>query len=177
MNSGQEVHSDELGVRGHPPPRLARPRYVIRAWHIATLEFFSYLWYTTGVACSRHASRTSDDAVALRPVGATSRSHIARVQAFESVVPSERTKVAVTIIDSSLRLLQPSHPGALVAHIGEMDFSTTLVGNSAETSFHLEVPALSIFLVDDLSGKRLCSFAAQTVTTDPDSTIVAHVRR
>ncbi|KAF9814906.1 hypothetical protein IEO21_04850 [Rhodonia placenta] len=72
--------------------------------------------------------------------------------AFESVVPSERTKVAVTIIDSSLRLLQPSHPGALVAHIGEMDFSTTLVGNSAETSFHLEVPALSIFLVDDLSA-------------------------
>ncbi|OSX65316.1 hypothetical protein POSPLADRAFT_1134429 [Postia placenta MAD-698-R-SB12] len=72
--------------------------------------------------------------------------------AFESVVPSERTKVAVTIIDSSLRLLSPSHPGALVAHIGEMDFSTTLVGNSAETSFHLEVPALSIFLVDDLSA-------------------------
>lgn len=67
-------------------------------------------------------------------------------------MPSERTKVAVTIIDSSLRLLPPSHPGALVAHIGEMDFSTTLVGNSAETSFHLEVPALSIFLVDDLSA-------------------------
>jgi hypothetical protein len=31
-------------------------------------------------------------------------------------------------------------------------------------------------VVDDLSGKRLCRFAAQTVTTGPDSAVMVHVR-
>ncbi|THH20691.1 hypothetical protein EW146_g715 [Bondarzewia mesenterica] len=69
--------------------------------------------------------------------------------AFESVVPSERTRVFVKIMDGSVRLLAPKHPGALALHIGELEFSTDLVGDSTETSLNLSVPALGVLLTDD----------------------------
>lgn len=73
-----------------------------------------------------------------------------RIQVFESVVPSERTVVAVKVIDSSVRAMCPTYPGVMVLHIGEADFSTAVVGNSPESSFHLVVQSLSLFLSDDL---------------------------
>lgn len=69
---------------------------------------------------------------------------------FESVVPSERTVVAVKVVDSSVRALCPTYRGAMVLHIGETDFTTALVGNSPETSFRLSIQTLSLFLLDDL---------------------------
>ncbi|KAL7283400.1 hypothetical protein ACG7TL_002830 [Trametes sanguinea] len=71
--------------------------------------------------------------------------------AFESVVPSERTKVNLKILDTSIRLLAPSHPGAVVPYIGELDFSTVLEGNSSTTTMNLSVPTLALLLIDDLS--------------------------
>lgn len=54
-------------------------------------------------------------------------------------------------MDGSIRGLAPAHPGALVFHVGNLDFSTDIVGNSQESSFNLLVPAASILFVDDLS--------------------------
>ncbi|KAI9064447.1 hypothetical protein FKP32DRAFT_1685733 [Trametes sanguinea] len=71
--------------------------------------------------------------------------------AFESVVPSERTKVNLKILDTSIRLLAPSHPGAVVPYIGELDFSTVLEGNSSTTTINLSLPTFALLLIDDLS--------------------------
>ncbi|KAH9951459.1 hypothetical protein B0H21DRAFT_719094 [Amylocystis lapponica] len=75
-----------------------------------------------------------------------------RIKAFEQVVPSERTRITVKIMDTSIRALAPSHSGALVSYIGELDFSTVIVGNSPQSSFHLNVTALSLLLIDDLKA-------------------------
>ncbi|CDO68278.1 hypothetical protein BN946_scf184799.g5 [Trametes cinnabarina] len=72
--------------------------------------------------------------------------------AFESVVPSERTKVNLKILDTSIRLLAPSHPGAIVPYIGEFDLTTVLEGNSPSTTMNLSVPTLALLLIDDLSS-------------------------
>ncbi|KDQ60992.1 hypothetical protein JAAARDRAFT_31991 [Jaapia argillacea MUCL 33604] len=72
--------------------------------------------------------------------------------AFESVIPSERTRLSVRIHDSSIRAFAPPYPGALVLFLGEIDFTTDLVGASKDFSFHLSVPSLSILLVDDISS-------------------------
>ncbi|KAI0647065.1 hypothetical protein C8Q79DRAFT_1009211 [Trametes meyenii] len=72
--------------------------------------------------------------------------------AFESVVPSERTRVNVKVMDTSIRLLAPSHPGAIVPYIGELDFSTVIEGNSPTTSLNLSIPALALLLIDDLAS-------------------------
>ncbi|PCH37996.1 hypothetical protein WOLCODRAFT_87760 [Wolfiporia cocos MD-104 SS10] len=72
--------------------------------------------------------------------------------AFESVVPSERTTISVKITDSAVRILAPTFPGALVPHIGELNISTVIVGDSTESSFRLEIPSVSLFLSDDLAA-------------------------
>ncbi|KAH9854243.1 hypothetical protein C2E23DRAFT_754086 [Lenzites betulinus] len=74
--------------------------------------------------------------------------------AFESVVPSERTRVNVKVVDTSIRLLAPSHPGAVVPYIGELDFSTVIEGNSPTSTMNLSIPALALLLVDDVSGSH-----------------------
>lgn len=73
---------------------------------------------------------------------------------FESVVPSERTVVSAKVVDTSVRVMCPTYPGAMVLHIGEADFSTAVVGNSPESSFHLVIQTLSLFLLDDLQGLK-----------------------
>jgi autophagy-related protein 2 len=70
--------------------------------------------------------------------------------AFESVIPSERTRVSVKITDGSIRGLAPTHPGAAVLYIGELGFTTDIVGDSPEFSFHLSVPSISVLFIDSL---------------------------
>ncbi|KAJ3557004.1 hypothetical protein NM688_g1710 [Phlebia brevispora] len=70
---------------------------------------------------------------------------------FESVVPSERTRVSVKVLDSSVRVLAATNPGSLVLHIGELDFNTVLVGNLPEMSLHILAQTTSLFLIDDIS--------------------------
>ncbi|KAI0374905.1 hypothetical protein BV20DRAFT_1032957 [Pilatotrama ljubarskyi] len=72
--------------------------------------------------------------------------------AFESVVPSERTRINVKMVDTSIRLLAPSHPGAIVPYIGELDFSTVIEGSSPTTSMSLSIPSMALLLIDDVSG-------------------------
>ncbi|KAI1795867.1 hypothetical protein LXA43DRAFT_989826 [Ganoderma leucocontextum] len=72
--------------------------------------------------------------------------------AFESVVPSERTRVNVKVHDTSIRLFAPTHKGALLPYIGELEFATVIEGNSHNMSMSLGVPSLSLLLIDDLAS-------------------------
>ncbi|KAH0830763.1 hypothetical protein J3R83DRAFT_2245, partial [Lanmaoa asiatica] len=69
---------------------------------------------------------------------------------FESVVPSECTRLTVGIVDVSVHLRALGYPGAAVLHLGETEFSTELVGNSSESAFKLNVSSSHIFLVDSI---------------------------
>ncbi|RDB21446.1 Autophagy-related protein 2 [Hypsizygus marmoreus] len=83
---------------------------------------------------------------------------------FESVIPSERTRISLKVSEGSIRLLAPSHPGAIVLHIGDLDFSTDIVGSSSESFFRLSIPALALLAVDDTSERE----------TDGDNVIPRH---
>ncbi|KIY43370.1 hypothetical protein FISHEDRAFT_53048 [Fistulina hepatica ATCC 64428] len=83
--------------------------------------------------------------------------------AFESVVPSERTRISLKIVDGSIRALAPNHPGAMVVHVGELDFATDLVGASPEFSFSLSVPSSSLLVVDDIG---ICTPESAVSTTE-----------
>ncbi|KDR81673.1 hypothetical protein GALMADRAFT_276398 [Galerina marginata CBS 339.88] len=68
---------------------------------------------------------------------------------FESVIPSDRTRIFVKILDGSIRLLAPENAGAIVSHIQELDFSTDVVGDSRDSSFHILATALAILAIDN----------------------------
>ncbi|KAJ7581343.1 hypothetical protein C8J56DRAFT_959789 [Mycena floridula] len=70
--------------------------------------------------------------------------------AFESVIPSERTVVSLKVLDCSVRAVAPVHPGAIILHLGELEFSTNLVGDSPDAQFNLSVPSLALLALDDL---------------------------
>jgi autophagy-related protein 2 len=65
------------------------------------------------------------------------------------VIPSERTKLFLKVMDGSVRAATSSHPGALVIHLGDLEFSTNIVGASPEKSFHLSVSTMSSLFLDD----------------------------
>ncbi|KAE9409647.1 hypothetical protein BT96DRAFT_953466 [Gymnopus androsaceus JB14] len=71
--------------------------------------------------------------------------------AFETVVPSERTKMSLNIVDGSVRVLAPTHPGALLFHIGDLEFSTNLIGDSPELEFMLKIHSAALLAIDDLA--------------------------
>lgn len=73
------------------------------------------------------------------------------LQAFESVVPSERTRINIKINDTSIRLFAPTHKGALLPYIEELEFSTVIEGNSPNMSMNLGIPSFSLLLIDDLT--------------------------
>lgn len=69
---------------------------------------------------------------------------------FESVPPSERTRISVKLVDSSICTLAATHPGSMVLHIGELDFSTVIEGHIPETSLHVGIQKTSLYLIDDI---------------------------
>jgi autophagy-related protein 2 len=85
-----------------------------------------------------------------------------RPQVFESVIPSERTRISLKIMNGSIRVLAPVHPGAILFHFGELDFSTDIVGDSQENSFCLHVTTASILFLDDLAVEEPRPEAANT---------------
>ncbi|KAA1471103.1 hypothetical protein DENSPDRAFT_858705 [Dentipellis sp. KUC8613] len=74
--------------------------------------------------------------------------------AFESVVPSERTRIAVKVNDGSVRLFAPTHAGALVLHIGDFHFSTEIAGSSSDLKLLISAPSLAVLVTDDNTGQR-----------------------
>ncbi|RPD66149.1 hypothetical protein L227DRAFT_488798, partial [Lentinus tigrinus ALCF2SS1-6] len=85
--------------------------------------------------------------------------------AFESVVPSERTRINVKVHDTSIRLYAPTHKGALLPYIGELELSTVIEGNSPTMSLTLSLPAFSLLLIDDLSSNDEESSTPARITT------------
>ncbi|KAJ8078907.1 autophagy- protein 2 [Marasmius tenuissimus] len=71
--------------------------------------------------------------------------------AFETVVPSERTSLLVKVMNGSVRVTAPKHPGALIIHMGELEFATNLIGSATTFSFKLCVPSLALLAIDDAS--------------------------
>ncbi|KAI0273740.1 hypothetical protein BC834DRAFT_816242 [Gloeopeniophorella convolvens] len=67
---------------------------------------------------------------------------------FESVVPSERTQVAVSIVDGSIRLFTPKSNGAFVLQLGDVNLSTDIVGNSSEMELRVAVHSLATLFTD-----------------------------
>jgi autophagy-related protein 2 len=76
-----------------------------------------------------------------------------KLQAFEAVVPSERTRVSLKITEGSIVAHASGHPGALVVHIGDTSFSTEIVGEAPDSTFHLSTPNLSVLLIDNLQDR------------------------
>lgn len=50
-----------------------------------------------------------------------------------------------------MKVLAPTHPGALVLHIGDLDFSTDLIGESPELEFMLRIHTAALLAIDDLA--------------------------
>jgi autophagy-related protein 2 len=55
-------------------------------------------------------------------------------------------------VDGSIRGFAPTRPGAVVLFIGELDFTTDIVGDSPDFSFHMSVPSVSVLFTDSFSG-------------------------
>lgn len=76
------------------------------------------------------------------------------IKTFESVIPSDRTRIFVKIIDGSIRLLAPQYPGSIVSHLQELDFSTDVVGDSRDSSFHVSATSLALLAIDDIQDQH-----------------------
>jgi autophagy-related protein 2 len=74
-------------------------------------------------------------------------------QAFESVIPSERTRIALNITEGSVAIHATKYPGKLIIHTGETSFSTEIIGEASESTFSLSIPDLSILLIDDIQTR------------------------
>ncbi|KAG6874206.1 hypothetical protein C0995_003752 [Termitomyces sp. Mi166 len=74
-------------------------------------------------------------------------------ETFESVIPSERTRISLRILDGAIRVFAPNHPGAVVIHIDDLEFATDVIGESPDSSFCLSIPSLALLAVDDISNE------------------------
>ncbi|KAH9180656.1 hypothetical protein EDB89DRAFT_1840925 [Lactarius sanguifluus] len=68
---------------------------------------------------------------------------------FESVVPTERTQIAIKIGEGSVRLFAPNNNGAFVLHLGELDLSTEMVGDSPDIRLRIAGRALTALFADN----------------------------
>ncbi|KAJ6502482.1 hypothetical protein C8R45DRAFT_818480 [Mycena sanguinolenta] len=71
--------------------------------------------------------------------------------AFEAVIPTERTHLSLKVLDGSIRILASNHPGALLIHAGALDFSTSVDGDSPDSTIRLSVPELAVLMIDNLA--------------------------
>ncbi|KAF9472211.1 hypothetical protein BDN70DRAFT_887253 [Pholiota conissans] len=72
---------------------------------------------------------------------------------FESVIPSVHTRIFVKICDGSIRVLAPIYPGALVSYMQELEFSTDVIGDSRDSSFHVTANSLALLAIDDVQDQ------------------------
>ncbi|KAF7338239.1 GP-PDE domain-containing protein [Mycena venus] len=107
--------------------------------------------------------------------------------AFEAVIPTERTHISLKVMDGSIRVLASSHPGAMVIHAGALNFSTSVDGDSPDSTIHLVVPELALLMIDNLADNidpdahnntgvrfwRKAGFALLTEISDLDLTLTS----
>jgi autophagy-related protein 2 len=82
------------------------------------------------------------------------------LEAFDNVVPSERTRLSVKVQDSALRVVGVDRPVSLVLHVGELGLLTDLVDSSSDSSMSLDLPRLRVLLTEDHT-------AGQDINTRP----------
>ncbi|CAE6364266.1 unnamed protein product [Rhizoctonia solani] len=70
-------------------------------------------------------------------------------ETFEAVVPTERVRLNLSLVDSCVKVIAPKHPGALVTVIGEVNFNTDVIGSSSETISDAGLHAVTVMLVDE----------------------------
>lgn len=73
---------------------------------------------------------------------------------FESVIPTDRTRIQVKILDGSIQAFAPNHPGAAVIYLQELEFSTDVIGDSRESSFRVNATGLALLAADDVSSQE-----------------------
>ena len=74
---------------------------------------------------------------------------------FEAVIPTDRTCIQVTLIDGSIRVFAPNHPGAMVVHLQELDLSTDVIGDSRESLFRVNATDLALLAADDSGSQEV----------------------
>jgi autophagy-related protein 2 len=75
-------------------------------------------------------------------------------QVFEGVPPAEQTAVAVHLRDGAIRLFAPSHPGAFVVHLGELDIFSALTSDNPAFNLKIVIASLNALMTDDFLGLR-----------------------
>ncbi|KAJ1308011.1 hypothetical protein OPQ81_002082 [Rhizoctonia solani] len=70
-------------------------------------------------------------------------------ETFEAVVPTERVRLNLSILDSCLKLVAPKHPGALAVVIGEVHFNTDIIGSSSEIVSEASLRTVTVMVVDE----------------------------
>ncbi|CAE6515684.1 unnamed protein product [Rhizoctonia solani] len=68
---------------------------------------------------------------------------------FEAVVPTERVRLNLSLVDSCVKLLAPKHPGALVVVIGAAHFNTDVIGSSPETVSEAGLRTVTVLIMDE----------------------------
>ncbi|KZV77904.1 hypothetical protein EXIGLDRAFT_572614, partial [Exidia glandulosa HHB12029] len=70
---------------------------------------------------------------------------------FEVVVPTERTRINVKIVDGSVHIVSPPHRGAIALALTEMELATELLGDSPDVALSLSVGELAVLAIDDVT--------------------------
>lgn len=65
------------------------------------------------------------------------------------VVPTERTRINLKIVDGSVHIVSPPHGGAVALALTEMELTTELLGYSPDIALSLAVGELAVFAIDD----------------------------
>lgn len=58
--------------------------------------------------------------------------------------------MSVKIVDGTIRAFAPNHPGAIIVYVGDLDFSTDVIGKSPDLSFKIMIPSLALLAIDDI---------------------------
>lgn len=70
--------------------------------------------------------------------------------AFESVVPSERTKVVIKVSDGSISIMGSTQQASAVLYLEELKLATDLVGDATEVLVSLQMDKGTVLLNDDV---------------------------
>ncbi|KEP47759.1 putative autophagy-related protein Atg2 [Rhizoctonia solani 123E] len=70
-------------------------------------------------------------------------------ETFEAVVPTERVRLNLSLLDSCAKLVAPKHPGALAVVIGAIHFNTDVIANSSETTSEAGLRSVTVLVAGE----------------------------
>ncbi|CAE6462680.1 unnamed protein product [Rhizoctonia solani] len=68
---------------------------------------------------------------------------------FEAVVPTERVRLNVSLVDSCVKLVAPKNPGALAVVIGGVHFNTDVIASSTEVISDAGLRTVTVMVADN----------------------------